>query len=61
MGMIVIAALTLGIALALVGIYLLTCIHVLNEYERGVIFRWKEERNELRGTIQSAARLHHQA
>ena len=29
----------LGIALALVGLYLLTCIRVLTEYERGVIFR----------------------
>ena len=29
----------LGIALALVVLYLLTCIRVLNEYERGVIFR----------------------
>jgi regulator of protease activity HflC (stomatin/prohibitin superfamily) len=32
-------AIGLGIALALVGLYLLTCIRVLNEYERGVIFR----------------------
>jgi len=29
----------LGIALALAALYLLTCIRVLNEYERGVIFR----------------------
>ena len=29
----------LGIVLALVAVYLLTCIRVLNEYERGVIFR----------------------
>jgi len=29
----------LGIALALPALYLLTCIRVLNEYERGVIFR----------------------
>lgn len=32
-------AIGLGIALALVVLYLLTCIRVLNEYERGVIFR----------------------
>ena len=28
-----------GLCLALVGMYLLTCIRVLNEYERGVVFR----------------------
>jgi regulator of protease activity HflC (stomatin/prohibitin superfamily) len=28
-----------GIALGLIALYLLTCIRVLNEYERGVIFR----------------------
>ena len=39
MGMIEIAALALAFALALVALYLLTCIRVLNEYERGVIFR----------------------
>lgn len=39
MGMIEIAALALGFALALVGMYLLTCIRILNEYERGVVFR----------------------
>jgi regulator of protease activity HflC (stomatin/prohibitin superfamily) len=38
MGMIE-TAIGLGIALALVALYLLTCIRVLNEYERGVIFR----------------------
>ena len=32
-------AIGLGIALALVAFYLLTCIRVLSEYERGVIFR----------------------
>ena len=32
-------AIGLGIALALVVLYLLTCIRVLTEYERGVIFR----------------------
>ena len=32
-------AIVLGIALALVALYLLSCIRVLNEYERGVIFR----------------------
>ena len=32
-------AIGLGIALALVALYLLACIRVLNEYERGVIFR----------------------
>jgi len=32
-------AIGLGIALALVALYLLTCIRVLNEYQRGVIFR----------------------
>ena len=36
MGIVVIA---LGIALALVVLYLLSCIRVLTEYERGVIFR----------------------
>ncbi len=39
MGMIKIAALALAIVLALVGSYVLTCIRVLNEYERGVVFR----------------------
>ena len=29
----------LGIALAVVALYLLTCLRVLTEYERGVIFR----------------------
>ena len=33
------AAIGLGIALALVTLYLLSCIRVLTEYERGVIFR----------------------
>ena len=33
------SAIGLGIALALVALYLLTCIRVLNEYERGVVFR----------------------
>ena len=33
------AAIGLGIALALVVLYLLSCIRVLTEYERGVIFR----------------------
>ncbi len=33
------AAMGLGIVLALVALYLLTCIRVLAEYERGVIFR----------------------
>ena len=32
-------AMVLGGALALVAVYLLTCVRVLNEYERGVIFR----------------------
>src|SRR5271167_3406920 len=32
-------AIGLGIALAVVALYLLTCIRVLTEYERGVIFR----------------------
>ena len=32
-------AIGLGTALALVAVYLLTCIRVLNEYERGVVFR----------------------
>ena len=32
-------AIGLGIALALIGLYLLSCIRVLNEYERAVIFR----------------------
>ena len=34
-----IAAIGVGIALALLALYLLSCIRVLNEYERGVIFR----------------------
>ena len=29
----------LGIALARVALYLLSCIRILNEYQRGVIFR----------------------
>jgi regulator of protease activity HflC (stomatin/prohibitin superfamily) len=29
----------LGIALARVTLYLLSCIHILNKYSRGVIFR----------------------
>ena len=33
------AATGLGIALALVALYLLSCIRILNEYQRGVIFR----------------------
>jgi regulator of protease activity HflC (stomatin/prohibitin superfamily) len=32
-------AIGLGITLSLVALYLLSCIRVLNEYERGVIFR----------------------
>src|ERR1700684_1153946 len=32
-------AMGLGIALALVTLYLLSCIRILTEYERGVIFR----------------------
>jgi regulator of protease activity HflC (stomatin/prohibitin superfamily) len=32
-------AIALGSALALAALYLLTCVRVLNEYERGVIFR----------------------
>ncbi|MGA7701362.1 MAG: slipin family protein [Thermoguttaceae bacterium] len=32
-------AIGLGIALALVAFYLLSCIRILNEYQRGVIFR----------------------
>ena len=32
-------AIGLGIALALVALYLLSCIRILNEYQRGVIFR----------------------
>jgi regulator of protease activity HflC (stomatin/prohibitin superfamily) len=32
-------AIALGSTLALVALYLLTCIRVLNEYERGVVFR----------------------
>ena len=39
MGIIEIVAIVLVLALALVGMYLLTCIRVLNEYERGVVFR----------------------
>jgi regulator of protease activity HflC (stomatin/prohibitin superfamily) len=39
MGMIEIAAFALTIALAPAGIFMLTCIRVLNEYERGVVFR----------------------
>jgi regulator of protease activity HflC (stomatin/prohibitin superfamily) len=33
------AAIGLGIALAIVALYLLTCLRVLTEYERGVVFR----------------------
>ncbi len=32
-------AMGLGGALALVAVYLLSCIRILNEYERGVVFR----------------------
>src|ERR1700677_5415970 len=32
-------ATTLGTAMVLVAVYLLSCIRVLNEYERGVVFR----------------------
>ena len=49
MGMIEVAAIALAIALALVGMYLLTCIRVLNEYERGVIFRLGRAMPEPRG------------
>ena len=42
-------AIGLGIALALVAFYLLTCIRVLNEYERGVIFRLGRARPEPKG------------
>jgi regulator of protease activity HflC (stomatin/prohibitin superfamily) len=34
----------LGIALAVVALYLLTCLRVLTEYERGVIFRLRRRR-----------------
>jgi regulator of protease activity HflC (stomatin/prohibitin superfamily) len=33
------AAFVVGIVLAFAGMYLLTCIRILNEYERGVLFR----------------------
>ena len=39
MGMIEVAAPALAFALALGGINLLCCIRVLNEYDRGVVFR----------------------
>ncbi len=39
MGMIEIAAMTITITLVLICMYVLTCIRVLNEYERGVVFR----------------------
>ena len=32
-------AMALGSALALVAVYLLSCIRILNEYERAVVFR----------------------
>ena len=35
----IVTAMVLGGALALVTVYLLTCVRVLNEYERGVVFR----------------------
>ena len=35
-------AIGLGTALALVALYLLTCIRVLNEYERGLSSAWAE-------------------
>ncbi len=42
-------ATALGIALALVPLYLLTCIRVLNEYERGVVFRLGRALREPKG------------
>ena len=39
MGMIEFATLGMGIALILLTLYLLSCIRVLNEYQRGVMFR----------------------
>ncbi len=33
------SAMALGSALALVAVYLLSCIRILNEYERAVVFR----------------------
>ncbi len=35
----IVTAIGLGMTLALVALYMLTCIRVLNEYQRGVIFR----------------------
>ena len=32
-------AMAVGIVLAFAALYLLSCIRILNEYERGVIFR----------------------
>src|SRR5277367_6818564 len=37
--MLVEAALALGIVIGLIVLYLFSCIRVLNEYERGIIFR----------------------
>ena len=37
--MIIETAMAVGCALALAALYLLSCVRVLNEYERGVVFR----------------------
>src|ERR1043165_5334373 len=39
----------LGIVLALLALYLLSCIRVLNEYERGVVFRLGRVLSEPKG------------
>ncbi len=42
-------ATALGIVLVLVALYLSSCIRVLNEYERGVVFRLGRAMPEPRG------------
>jgi regulator of protease activity HflC (stomatin/prohibitin superfamily) len=42
-------AMILGSALALAAVYLLSCIRVLNEYERGVVFRLGRAMHEPKG------------
>jgi regulator of protease activity HflC (stomatin/prohibitin superfamily) len=43
------AAIGFGIIVALVGMYLASCIRILNEYERGVIFRLGRARPKPKG------------
>ena len=43
------SAMALGSALALVAVYLLSCIRILNEYERAVVFRLGRAMSQPRG------------